>query len=283
VGAVIGGVVQHPRTSAAASAQRTATDTSTDTTATDTTTDSTTANTTTGGGDLASLPNQCSSGLAASQSISCSLASNLFYEYHKATQNGGNTTTLSAWSPATKQYYGASCSPGNGVVTCRIEGTNDPNAEVEFTQAAIGAYTPQQASDYAAHADLGPSSAGTPTPLSKAAYEQRLGPLFNNQIDPALRSALSNGGATNPQNLTTAIGLVTEARDAMAAITPPAGIADLHTQAITYLTALINDMSKLRDAARVNDQSAYSGAASAVQSDSQQVQMIGSEFVARGY
>jgi hypothetical protein len=119
--------------------------------------------------------------------------------------------------------------------------------------------------------------------VSKAVYEQKLGPLFNNQIDPALQSALSNGGATNPQNLTNAVRLVTEARDAMESIAAPRPIADLHNQAITYLTALTNDMTKLRNAAQANDSSAYQTAAAAVQNDAQQIQTIGNQFVARGY
>jgi hypothetical protein len=135
----------------------------------------------------------------------------------------------------------------------------------------------------------GSSSTSTPTtstssqPLTKAQYEQKLGPLFNNQIDPALKSALSNGGATNPQNLTTAVGLVTEARDAMASINPPTGIADLHKQAVTYLTALIKDLSKLRDAAQAKNSGAYQTAATAVKNDAQQIQTVGQKFVAKGY
>jgi hypothetical protein len=132
------------------------------------------------------------------------------------------------------------------------------------------------------------NSSSTPTtansqPLTKAQYEQRLGPLFNNQIDPALKSALANGGATNPQNLTTAVGLVTEARDAMAAINPPTGIADLHKQAVLYLTALIKDMSKLRDAAQAKNTGDYQAAAKSVQGDAQQIQTVGQKFVAKGY
>lgn len=115
------------------------------------------ASTSTGPTDLASLPQQCSSGLAASQSVSCGLASNVFYEYYQATQNGTDTTALSAWSRVTQRYYDVSCSPGNGVISCSVSGTSDPNAEVEFTQAAISAYTPQQASSYAARVDLGPN------------------------------------------------------------------------------------------------------------------------------
>jgi hypothetical protein len=75
----------------------------------------------------------------------------------KAEQSGGDTTALSAWSPATQQYYDASCSTGNGVISCSISGTSDPNAQVDLTQAALDAYTPQQASAYAAKADLGPN------------------------------------------------------------------------------------------------------------------------------
>lgn len=135
-----------------------------------------------------------------------------------------------------------------------------------------------------------PSTSTTPAattssgqPLTKAQYEAKLGPLFNNSIDPALKSALSNGGATNPQSLTTAVGLVTEARDAMSAINPPTGIADLHKQAVTYLSSLINDMSKLRDAAQAKNASDYSNAAKAVEADARNIQTVGNKFVAKGY
>jgi hypothetical protein len=103
------------------------------------------------------LPQNCGTGVHATQALSCPLANNVFYEYFKATQNSGNGTTLSAWSPATKQYYSVSCTPAAGLVKCMIAGTSDPHAEVDLTQAALGAYTPQQASSYAAHAELGPN------------------------------------------------------------------------------------------------------------------------------
>ena len=109
-----------------------------------------------GGTGTASLPNQCSPGLAATQALSCELASNMFYEYYKAVQNGRDTTALSVWSPATKQYYTANCSKGTGVITCDISGTSDPNAQVRFTQAALDAYTPEHARAYEERADLGP-------------------------------------------------------------------------------------------------------------------------------
>lgn len=105
---------------------------------------------------VGSLPQHCSPGLSATQAVSCELASNVFYEYYRALQNGRDTTTLSAWSPVTRQYYTASCSQGVSVITCHISGTTDPNAQVRITQAAMDAYTPQHASEYARTHDVGP-------------------------------------------------------------------------------------------------------------------------------
>jgi Domain of unknown function (DUF4352) len=105
---------------------------------------------------VAGLPNQCSTGLASTQGVSCGLASNLFYEYFKAQQNGGDASSLSAWSPASKQYYSADCSTGDGVISCSVSGTDDPSAQVMFTQGAMSAYSSQQASSFAANHDLGP-------------------------------------------------------------------------------------------------------------------------------
>ena len=107
-------------------------------------------------GAIASLPNQCSPGLAATHAISCELASNMFYEYHKAVQNGSDRTGLSVWSPPTRRYYTADCSKGTDAITCHISGTSDPNAQVKFTQAALDAYTPEDARRYEEKHDLGP-------------------------------------------------------------------------------------------------------------------------------
>ena len=102
------------------------------------------------------LPNHCSPGLSATQGIPCELASNMFYEYYRAVQNGRDTTALSVWSPAVKQYRTANCSRGAGMIICVISGTNLTNAKVQITQAALDAYTPQHARDYAEKHDLGP-------------------------------------------------------------------------------------------------------------------------------
>lgn len=119
--------------------------------------------------------------------------------------------------------------------------------------------------------------------MSKATYEQTLGPLFNDKIDPALKSALSSQNVTNPQDLSTAVSLVTEARNAMAAVNPPAAIADLNQQAVNALTSLANDLASLRDAAEAHDSSAYSAAASSVRNDGLQLESIGSQFTSQGY
>ncbi len=119
--------------------------------------------------------------------------------------------------------------------------------------------------------------------MSKASYEATLGPLFNNKIDPALKSALSSQNVTNPKSLTTAVGLVTEARDAMAGVNPPTAIADLNKKAVTALTSLASDLAKLRDAAQSKNTSAYSSAATSVRNDGLSLESIGSQFTSRGY
>lgn len=119
--------------------------------------------------------------------------------------------------------------------------------------------------------------------MSKASYEATLGPLFNNKIDPALKSALSTQNVTNPKSLTTAVSLVKEARDAMAGVNPPTAIADLNKKAVTALNSLANDLAKLRDAAQAKNTSAYTNAAKAVRSDGLQLESIGGQFTTRGY
>ena len=99
-----------------------------------------------GNKSTSTLPHHCSSGVNTTDSISCGLASNVFYEYYRATHSGPGSRTLSAWSAATTRYYPASCSLALGLVRCRISGTTDPNAEVEISRSVLNAYTPQDAS-----------------------------------------------------------------------------------------------------------------------------------------
>jgi hypothetical protein len=120
-------------------------------------------------------------------------------------------------------------------------------------------------------------------PLTKAQYEAKLGPLLNDRVVPALRSALANGGARDPQKLGTAAGLVKEARDAMASLNPPKRVADLNQAAVNTLGALANDLTKMKDALQANDHTAYVNAAKSAVQDALKIQTIGNQLTARGY
>lgn len=103
---------------------------------------------------VADLPNRCDANIASTSDISCRIAETTFHEYWKAT--GGNASgqvNVQAWSPADQQYYTESCSSGDGVVDC----TPGHGSDVRFNQSAIAAYTPSEASAYAASTDLGPN------------------------------------------------------------------------------------------------------------------------------
>ena len=127
------------------------------------------------------------------------------------------------------------------------------------------------------------TGATTSNALSKAQYEAKLGPLLNDQVVPALRSALTNGGARNPQKLKTAVGALNEAHDAMASITPPPKVADLHKQAVTVLASLSSDLSKMRSALLAKDKSAYVNAAKGAVHDALKLQTVGNRLTARGF
>jgi hypothetical protein len=133
-----------------------------------------------------------------------------------------------------------------------------------------------------------PTSSSSTSPsshaLTKAQYEQKLGPLLNDVIAPALRATVGTGaGAANPQNVSAAITSVQLAHDQMAAVTPPAEVADLHQQTVTLLTSLIRDMTKLRDAEIKNDRSGVSSAAIELKDEGQRLESLGKQFTARGY
>jgi hypothetical protein len=127
------------------------------------------------------------------------------------------------------------------------------------------------------------STTSTASPLSKAAYEQQLGPVLNNEVVPATRKAFANGGAANPRNVNAVIGELKTAQSAMTSITPPAEVADLHKAAIAVIAAMVSDATKLRDAETAHDSSSTSAAATALKADAQRMQTVGSQFTARGY
>jgi hypothetical protein len=119
--------------------------------------------------------------------------------------------------------------------------------------------------------------------LTKAQYEAKLGPLLNERVVPALRGALANGGARNPDKLKTAIGALNEAHDAMASITPPSKVADLNQRAVAVIGALSADLSKMRSALLAKDKSAYVSAAKTAVQDALKMEKVGNALTARGY
>jgi hypothetical protein len=123
----------------------------------------------------------------------------------------------------------------------------------------------------------------TSNALSKAQYEAKLGPLLNGHVVPALRSALANGGARNPQKLQQAVKALNEAHDAMASITPPAKVADLNQQAVTILASLSSDLSKMRTALLDKNKSDYINAAKGAVKDALKLQNVGNQLTARGF
>ncbi len=102
-------------------------------------------------------------------------------------------------------------------------------------------------------------------------------------VDPALHVALSNRGAANPQKLGAAITVVRLAHDQMAAVTPPAEVADLHEKAVAVLSSMIRDMTKLGDAETNNAKSAVGSAVTALLGDARQMETLGNQFTSRGY
>jgi hypothetical protein len=119
--------------------------------------------------------------------------------------------------------------------------------------------------------------------LTKAQYEARLGPLLNDRVVPALRSALANGGARNPQKLKEAVDALNEAHNAMASITPPQKVADINRQAVVVLAALSSDLSKMRSALLSKNRSDYVNAAKSAVKDALKMQNVGNELTARGF
>ena len=128
------------------------------------------------------------------------------------------------------------------------------------------------------------STSPSPRPLTKAQYEQKLGPLLNNVVDPALRATVGTGaGAADPQKVGAAITSVQLAHDQMAAVTPPPQVADLNQRAVVLMASMITAMTNLRDAETRNDRNAVLTAATALKGEAQRLESLGSQFTARGY
>jgi hypothetical protein len=80
----------------------------------------------------------------------CGFAENAFYAYFI----GSGATGLRVYSPATGRTFTTRCSRGTATITCR---TSDGG--VKFPQAAIAAYSDDQASAFAAAHEVGDSGA----------------------------------------------------------------------------------------------------------------------------
>lgn len=119
--------------------------------------------------------------------------------------------------------------------------------------------------------------------LTKAQYEAKLGPLLNDRVVPALRGALANGGARNPQALQKAVNALNEGHNAMASINPPAKIANVNQQAVAVLAALSSDLSKMRSALLAKNKGAYVSAAKSAVQDALKMQNVGNQLTAHGY
>jgi PASTA domain len=92
---------------------------------------------------------RCDANIAAKAgTTSCGFAENVFYEFWSQ----GEPPSLRVYSPATRKAHELACAVEAGDVTCA---TADGGA-VRFAQAAVDAYSQDQADDYAATHDLGP-------------------------------------------------------------------------------------------------------------------------------
>jgi hypothetical protein len=114
--------------------------------------------------------------VGATDGISPGLATNIFYEYWRASrpslaadERTGTTSTppnetVSAWSPSQRRYYTAYCSEGDGAVFyCPVVGTDDGSgpagvpAEVSFDLSLVEGYNQSDIDNYTAHNEIGPN------------------------------------------------------------------------------------------------------------------------------
>jgi hypothetical protein len=159
------------------------------------------------------------------------------------------------------------------------------NKSSSKSTASTAAATTSSTSTTGAGSTTSTSSTGSTTSgaLTKAQYEAKLGPLLNDRVVPALRSALANGGARDPQKLKQAVDALNEAHSAMASIHPPQRVADLNQQAVVVLAALSSDLSKMRSALLSKNRSDYINAAKSAVKDALKMQNVGNQLTARGF
>jgi hypothetical protein len=85
---------------------------------------------------------------ALAGNTTCEFAQNTFWTYWTA----GGADSFDVWSPAAQSSFTTSCSSNGARVVC--SGSDD--GKVRFPEAAVAAYSQEQAGAYAAKHDLGP-------------------------------------------------------------------------------------------------------------------------------
>jgi hypothetical protein len=87
-------------------------------------------------------------GIWSSPTISYDLANNVFYWYWNAWYYGGDTSSFSAWSDVTDQWYTVDATTDGTYVYCSVLGTTNPNAEVVLSASGVAQYTLADAQAY---------------------------------------------------------------------------------------------------------------------------------------
>jgi hypothetical protein len=91
---------------------------------------------------------QCDPNIEAlAETTTCPFAQNTFWTYWTS----GRADSFDVWSPAARSDFATTCSSERGQVVC----TTIDGGKVRFHEAAVDAYSREQADDYAANHDLG--------------------------------------------------------------------------------------------------------------------------------
>jgi hypothetical protein len=97
----------------------------------------------------------CTESIVANASTSCAFAENAFYEAYKAADSAHKFFSLEVYSPVTHTSYELGCEhSGRLLIGCISSPTSD-GIYLSFTEAAIVAYTEEQAQEYAAKHSVG--------------------------------------------------------------------------------------------------------------------------------
>jgi hypothetical protein len=132
---------------------------------------------------------QCDPNIEAlAQTTTCRFAQNTFWTYWTSDR----ADSFDVWSPTAGSHFATSCSSDGAQVFC----TTIDGGRVRFPEAAVDAYSQQQADDYAADHDLGPDPyEGPQTEPSQSAPEP---PPAYEDAPPAYDEDIPEEPATAP-------------------------------------------------------------------------------------